>query len=88
MQSEISGAGAAGMAGNVLIGGVIGAGVDAGTGATKDLRPNPLSVQLVAEAPGCVAAEFPKVPENGETPDEHKGTPEQADKKVASQAPR
>lgn len=91
VQSEISGAGAAGMAGNVLVGGLIGAGVDAGTGATKDLRPNPLNVELVAEAPGCVAAAFPKVPEDGETPDEHKGTPDKDDKgekKVASQAPR
>jgi hypothetical protein len=91
VQSEISGAGAAGMAGNVLIGGVIGAGVDAGTGATKDLRPNPLNVQLVAEAPGCLAAAFPHVPEDGETPEEHKGGPDKddkAEKKVAAQTPR
>jgi hypothetical protein len=71
VQSQVSGAGAAGMAGNVLVGGLIGAGVDAGTGATKDLRPNPLAVQLVAETPGCESASFPKVPEDGETPDEH-----------------
>ena len=44
---QISGGGAAGMAGNVLLGGIIGAGVDAATGATKDLKPNPIDVKLV-----------------------------------------
>ncbi len=44
--SEVSGAGAAGMAGNVLIGGLIGVGVDAATGAARDLKPNPLVVKL------------------------------------------
>lgn len=69
--SEISGGGAAGMAGNVLIGGLIGVGVDVGTGATRDLAPNPLEVQLAEETPGCVAASFPPIPEGGETPEEH-----------------
>jgi hypothetical protein len=50
--SQISGKGAAGMAGNVLVGGIIGAGVDAYSGATKDLRPNPLRVKLVPLKPG------------------------------------
>ena len=44
--SEVAGAGAAGMAGNVILGGVIGAGVDAATGATKRLVPNPVRVTL------------------------------------------
>jgi len=44
---QISGGGAAGMAGNVILGGIIGAGVDAATGATKDLKPNPIDVKLV-----------------------------------------
>ncbi len=35
------------MAGNVLVGGLIGAGVDAISGATKDLKPNPVNVRLV-----------------------------------------
>lgn len=48
IQSSVSGAGAAGMAGNILAGGLIGLGVDAGTGANKDLKPNPLVVKLVA----------------------------------------
>lgn len=45
--SQIAGAGAAGMAGNVILGGLIGAAVDAGSGATKELKPNPVKVNLV-----------------------------------------
>lgn len=44
--SQTAGGGAAGMAGNVLVGGIIGVAVDAGSGATKELKPNPLSVKL------------------------------------------
>lgn len=44
--SEVAGAGAAGMAGNVVLGGLIGAGVDAASGATKRLVPNPVRVTL------------------------------------------
>ena len=35
------------MAGNVVVGGLIGVGVDSWTGAAKDLRPNPIKVTLV-----------------------------------------
>lgn len=38
--------GAAGIAGNVLVGGFIGLGVDAATGASQDLVPNPVEVTL------------------------------------------
>jgi len=51
-----AGAGAAGMAGNVLVGGLIGVGVDATSGATQDLTPNPLHVALEAEAPATPMA--------------------------------
>lgn len=44
---KVAGAGAAGMAGNVVFGGLIGAAVDAGSGAMYDLVPNPLHVKLV-----------------------------------------
>ena len=44
--SSIDNAGSAGMAGNVLLGGIIGAGVDAGTGAMHSHKPNPLVVKL------------------------------------------
>ncbi|TXK59802.1 PEGA domain-containing protein [Alkalisalibacterium limincola] len=62
---QISGAGATGMAGNVLIGGVVGLVVDASTGASKDLRPNPLAVTLVGlpareGGPGSVAGASPE----------------------------
>lgn len=69
--SQISGAGGTAMAGNIILGGLIGAGVDAGSGAMKDLRPNPLSVQLLEAAPGCEAPSFPAVPDGGQTPDEY-----------------
>jgi hypothetical protein len=42
-----AGSGAAGMAGNVLLGGIIGAAIDAGTGSTQKLAPNPLAVTLL-----------------------------------------
>lgn len=43
---DVSTGGAAGMAGNVLVGGLIGIGVDAATGAMMNLKPNPLKVKL------------------------------------------
>lgn len=48
---HVSGAGGAGMAGNVLLGGLIGAGVDAYSGAMNDIVPNPLSVKLEKDEP-------------------------------------
>jgi uncharacterized protein YcfJ len=56
---KVAGAGGAGMAGNVLIGGVIGAGVDIASGAMMDLVPNPLTVKLEAEAAGATPAAKP-----------------------------
>ncbi len=44
--SQVCGAGGAGMAGNVFVGGLIGAAVDAGSGAMYDLKPNPIKVTL------------------------------------------
>jgi uncharacterized protein YceK len=41
-----AGAGAAGVAGNVLVGGFIGLGVDAVSGASQELVPNPVEVKL------------------------------------------
>src|SRR6266516_5710554 len=40
-------AGAAGFAGNILLGGIIGMGADAATGATLEHVPNPVSATLV-----------------------------------------
>lgn len=49
---KTAGAGAAGMAGNVIFGGLIGAAVDAGTGSTQDITPNPLIITLEPIAQG------------------------------------
>lgn len=49
VQTRVAGAGAAGFAGNVLIGGVVGMGVDAATGSTLEHYPNPVTVSLVPE---------------------------------------
>jgi hypothetical protein len=44
--TRVAGAGAAGFAGNVLVGGVVGMGVDAASGATLEHFPNPVAVVL------------------------------------------
>ncbi len=46
VRSSVRPSGGAAMAGNLVLGGVIGAAVDAGTGAAFSLRPNPMSVVL------------------------------------------
>ena len=51
LTKEVAGAGAAGFAGNVLVGGLVGMGVDAATGAALDHKPNPVIVTLQPSAP-------------------------------------
>ncbi len=46
VESKAGGTGGTAMAGNILLGGAIGMGVDAGTGAYDSLYPNPVSVKL------------------------------------------
>lgn len=46
LTKEVPGTGAAGFAGNVLVGGLVGMGVDAATGAAQDHKPNPVIVTL------------------------------------------
>ena len=55
---EVPPTGAAGFAGNVILGGVVGMGVDAVTGAAQDHKPNPVTVTLqpLARAPPPRAA--------------------------------
>lgn len=55
VKTQIAGSGAAGFAGNVLIGGIIGMGADAYTGATMEHVPNPVSVTLRPLPPPPVA---------------------------------
>jgi septum formation inhibitor MinC len=47
--NKVATGGGVAMAGNVLVGGIIGAGVDAGSGAMLDLTPNPAHVELRPE---------------------------------------
>ncbi|WP_426418630.1 translation initiation factor 2 [Bradyrhizobium genosp. A] len=51
LSRDIPGSGAAGFAGNLLLGGVIGMGVDAATGAATDHKPNPVIVTMQPSAP-------------------------------------
>ncbi len=51
LTKEIPATGVAGFAGNVLIGGLVGMGVDAVTGAATDHKPNPVAVTLEPVAP-------------------------------------
>jgi hypothetical protein len=46
LQKEIATGGAAGFAGNLLLGGVVGMAVDGASGATLDHKPNPVIVTL------------------------------------------
>lgn len=46
MEPKVSTSGGTAMAGNLLLGGILGAGIDSATGAMKDLSPNNLAVTL------------------------------------------
>lgn len=47
LKPVVTGGGVASGAGNIIAGGLIGMGIDAGTGANLDLRPNPMIAELV-----------------------------------------
>jgi hypothetical protein len=53
VKTQVAGGGAAGFAGNVLAGGVIGMGVDVATGAALEHTPNPVMVMLEPERPSA-----------------------------------
>lgn len=65
VDSRVSGGGAAGLAGNLIIGGVIGGVVDASSGAMNDLIPNPVAAVLVP-ASAAAPAVSPAVSSSGE----------------------
>jgi hypothetical protein len=52
VSNKVKGGGGAAMAGNLLAGGIIGAGVDASNGSMLDLVPNPAHVALQRELAG------------------------------------
>ena len=65
VSTRVAGAGAAGFAGNVLLGGVIGMAVDAASGATLEHYPNPVMLNMVplrrGEAPKVIQQAPPAV---------------------------
>jgi hypothetical protein len=70
VRTQIAGAGAAGFAGNVIVGGVVGMGVDAASGATLEHCPNPVAVTMrrvgsKAPPPNTAALCQPPVDPNG-----------------------
>jgi hypothetical protein len=62
LSRDIPGSGAAGFAGNLLLGGVIGMGVDAATGAATDHKPNPVIVTMQPSAPPRARPPAPRKP--------------------------
>ena len=62
LTKEVSGTGAAGFAGNLLAGGVVGMGVDAVTGAATDHKPNPVIVTMQPSAPPRARPIAPRKP--------------------------
>jgi hypothetical protein len=62
LTKEVPATGAAGFAGNILAGGLVGMGVDAVTGAATDHKPNPVTVELQPIAPRAHPAPPPRKP--------------------------
>ena len=62
LTKDIPATGAAGFAGNVLLGGLVGMGVDAATGAALDHKPNPVIVTLKPLSPGLPRTAKPRPP--------------------------
>ncbi len=55
VKTQVFGAGEAGLAGNLVVGGIVGMATDASTGATLDHVPNPVNVEL---RPARASAKF------------------------------
>ncbi|RTL77239.1 MAG: PEGA domain-containing protein [Bradyrhizobiaceae bacterium] len=64
LTKEVTGSGGATFAGNLLLGGIIGMGVDAATGAAQDHKPNPVIVTLqpISPPPSPPKPRRPKAP--------------------------
>jgi hypothetical protein len=77
--TRVAPGGAAGFAGNVLIGGVVGMAVDAATGATLEHYPNPVMLTLAplrkGEAPRVIT-EVPPLPPPVPPPASENGPPQ------------
>lgn len=68
LTKEVPGTGAAGFAGNIIAGGLVGMGVDAVTGAAQDHKPNPVIVTLRPIAPAPPRAAKPRPPKRPPPP--------------------
>ncbi len=68
LTKEVPGTGAAGFAGNLLVGGLIGMGVDAATGAATDHKPNPVIVTLQPAAAPTLRPAKPRPPRRPPAP--------------------
>jgi hypothetical protein len=56
VNSQIGGGGSAGMAGNIVLGGLVGMAIDGSNGAMRDLAPNPVRVTLHPESTASTAS--------------------------------
>ena len=65
LTKDIPATGAAGFAGNLLLGGLVGMGVDAVTGAATDHKPNPVIVTLQPLAPPPLKRQKAAAPRTG-----------------------
>ncbi|MBR0960725.1 PEGA domain-containing protein [Bradyrhizobium japonicum] len=75
LSRDIQTGGAAGFAGNLLLGGVVGMGVDAATGAATDHKPNPVIVTMQPSIPARSARPpAPKKPRAPAPPPPDTGT--------------
>jgi hypothetical protein len=76
VSTRIAGGGAAGFAGNVLIGGVVGMAVDAASGATLEHYPNPVMLNLVPLRKGEPPRVLKQVPPAAAPPTPETGPPQ------------
>ncbi|MEM6624351.1 MAG: translation initiation factor 2 [Pseudomonadota bacterium] len=77
VDTEVASGGAAGVAGNVLAGGIIGVGIDVATGAGLNHVPNPVVATFNLSATPAVIPETPDEPESPEAPAPVAVTPEE-----------
>ena len=74
LSRDIPTSGAAGFAGNLLLGGVIGMGVDAATGAATDHKPNPVIVTMQPAVAARARPSAPRPPRRPAPPPPDTGT--------------
>jgi hypothetical protein len=83
--NRVSTGGGAAMAGNLLLGGIIGGGVDAGSGAMLDLRPDPLVVRL---EPGEGTITMTQEQAEGHSASQQAGMPQRSSAKPGERSTR